>query len=86
MHPSLRLQFIVDDRIHPRDRDDTRMFAVMGLPLLSPMAQSSALYLGDAIAGGRPRVLQLGTYGNIGLTSAASKTSVSPGPYETRTR
>jgi len=68
LHPSLRLQFIVDDRIHPRDRDDTRMFAVMGVPNLSPSAQSAALYLGDAIAGGGPRVLQLGTYGNLGLT------------------
>src|SRR5262249_32626793 len=38
------------------------------LPLLSPTARSPVLCLGDAITGGGPRVLQLGTYGNLGLT------------------
>jgi asparagine synthase (glutamine-hydrolysing) len=68
MHPGLRLVFIVDDRVHPRDRDDTRFFAGTGLPFLGPVAQSEAMYLRDAIAGRDPRVLLVGTYGNFGLT------------------
>jgi asparagine synthase (glutamine-hydrolysing) len=68
MHPSLRLRFIVDDRLHPRDDDGTRVFAGTGLPLLGPTARSEALYLGDATTGGGARVLQLGSYGNVGLT------------------
>ena len=68
MYPGLQLRFIVDDRLHPRDGDDVRIFAGTGLPLLSPTARSQALYLGDATTGAGARVLQLGTYGNLGLT------------------
>ena len=68
MHPGLRLRFIVDDRIHPMDCDDTRYFAGTGLPSVSPFARSEAMYLRDAIVGGDPRVLLVGTYGNFGLS------------------
>jgi asparagine synthase (glutamine-hydrolysing) len=68
MHPGLRLRFIVDDQIHPMARDDARYFAATGLPSVGPLARSEVLYLRDAIAGGDPRVLLVGRYGNFGLT------------------
>ena len=68
MHPGLRLNFIVNDRIHPLAVDDTRGFARASLPLLNPSASSAWMYFGDAIAGGGHRVLFVGTFGNFGLS------------------
>jgi asparagine synthase (glutamine-hydrolysing) len=68
MHPRLGLRFVTPERIHSLTHDDTGFFARTSLPAHGPTALAYGFHLNDAITSAGHRVLQIGSFGNFGLS------------------
>jgi len=67
MHPNLELRLIACDHLHPHAHDHARLFVRTQLPSFGG-ALGVGLYLPDAVIADGHQVLQIGNYGNAGLT------------------
>ncbi len=67
MHPNLGLRLIACDHLHPNAHDHSRLFIRTHLPSFGG-ALGVGLYLPDAVRAAGHQVLQIGNFGNFGLT------------------